>query len=102
MSILKWEEFNEKKKSDDGLTAGQKKLPKALQDAILKKKGKTPKKDDDDKEEKEEKGKKGEKGEKDDDKDDKDDKKVGLTAGQKKLPQALQDAILKKQKKSAK
>jgi len=35
MSILTWEEFNEGKK--DGLTAGQKKLPQALQDAILKK-----------------------------------------------------------------
>ena len=43
MSILKWEEFNEKKKSDDGLTAGQKKLPKALQDAILKKQKKDAK-----------------------------------------------------------
>jgi phosphopantothenoylcysteine synthetase/decarboxylase len=93
MSILTWEEFNEGKK--DGLTAGQKKLPQALQDAILKKKGQKPEKDDDD-DDKDDKEKKGKKEDKDDDKD---DKKDGLTAGQKKLPQALQDAILKKQKK---
>lgn len=62
----------------EGLTAKQKKLPKALQDAILKKKGK---KADDKKDDKKEEPKK------------------GLTAAQKKLPKALQDAILKKQKK---
>jgi hypothetical protein len=95
MSILKWEEFNEKKKSGDGLTAKQKKLPKFIQDNILKKKEKESGKKDDDKEDKEKKGKK-------DDKDDDDDKKVGLTAGQKKLPEPLQKAILAKQKKSAK
>jgi hypothetical protein len=94
MSILTWDEFNESKKEGKGLTAGQKKLPKALQDAILKKQGLKPEKDDDaDKDDKEKKGKKEEKD------DDKDDKKVGLTAGQKKLPKALQDAILKKQNK---
>jgi len=72
----------------EGLTAKQKKLPKALQDAILKKQGKSPKKED--KEDKEEDKKK----------EDKDEKPAkGLTAGQKKLPKALQDAILKKQKK---
>jgi hypothetical protein len=57
----------------EGLTAKQKKLPKALQDAILKKKGKKA--------------------------DKKEEPKKGLTAAQKKLPKALQDAILAKQKK---
>jgi hypothetical protein len=61
----------------EGLTKKQKKLPKALQDAILKKKGK---KEDNKKEYNK-----------------KEDNK-GLTAAQKKLPKALQDAILKKQK----
>ena len=53
--------------------------------------------DDDDDEEKEEKPKKGGK-DKDDDDDEKEEKS-GLSAAQKKLPKALQDAILKKQKK---
>ena len=75
----------------EGLTAKQKKLPKALQDAILKKKGK---KSDDKEEDKDDKKK-----DKKDEKEDKDEKsKKGLTAAQKKLPKALQDAILKKQK----
>jgi hypothetical protein len=79
----------------EGLTAKQKKLPKALQDAILKKQGKKPKKDDEDEDEKEDKKKS-----KKEDKEEEDDKsKKGLTAAQKKLPKALQDAILKKQKK---
>jgi hypothetical protein len=65
----------------EGLTAKQKKLPKALQDAILKKKGKKA----DDKEDKKS--------------DKKEEPKKGLTAAQKKLPKPLQDAILKKQKK---
>lgn len=73
------------------LTAKQKKLPKGLRDAIEKKEGKKPKKDDKDEDTKGKKPKK-------DDKEEKSDKK-GLTAGQKKLPKALQDAILKKQKK---
>jgi hypothetical protein len=102
MSILKWNEFNESKKEGKGLTAGQKKLPKPLRDAILKKQGLKPEKDDDDEKDKKEKSEKTEKGKKDNDKDDKDDKKEGLTAGQKKLPKALQDAILKKQKKEGK
>jgi hypothetical protein len=69
----------------EGLTAKQKKLPKALQDAILKKKGKKveDKKEEDKKDKKEDK---------------KEESKKGLTAAQKKLPKALQDAILKKQK----
>lgn len=74
----------------EGLTAKQKKLPKALQDAILKKQGKKVEdKKEDKKEDKEDKKK--------DKKEDKEPKK-GLTAAQKKLPKALQDAILKKQK----
>ena len=73
------EEENEEK----GLTDGQKKLPKSLQDAILKKKGK--KKDKDDHE--------------DEDEDDDEDEDEGLTSGQKKLPKALQNAIMKKKGK---
>ena len=73
------EDSIEEAKEEKGLTSAQKKLPKALQDAILKKKNKNHK--DEDKEEKDE---------------DKEEK--GLTAAQKKLPKALQDAILKKQK----
>ena len=78
--------FEAKKEEESVLTPGQKKLPKALQDAIIKKAGKTPKKE----EEKESKGKSK--------KEDSKEKGKGLTAGQKKLPKALQDAILKKQK----
>lgn len=71
----------EEKEEKTGLTAGQKKLPKAMQDAILKKQGKKPKASD--------KG------------DDKEEKKEfkGLTAKQKKLPPALQAGILKRMKK---
>jgi len=65
-----------KNKEEKGLTDAQKKLPKALQDAILKKKNKNK---DHDKEEK-----------------DHDKEEKGLTAAQKKLPKALQNAILKK------
>jgi hypothetical protein len=68
----------------EGLTAKQKKLPKALQDAILKKKGKKVEDKEENKKDKKE--------------DKKEEPKKGLTAGQKKLPKALQDAILKKQK----
>ena len=64
----------------EGLTDKQKKLPKALQDAILKKKEKGSSKKD----------KKSNKKE--------DNSKKGLTDKQKKLPKALQDAILKNQK----
>jgi len=75
----------------EGLTAKQKKLPKALQDSILKKKGKKSEDKEEDKDDK--------KKDKKDEKEDKDEKgKKGLTAAQKKLPKALQDAILKKQK----
>ena len=63
---------------NEGLSAKQKKLPKALQDAILKKQGnKVDKKVE---------------------KEDKEEPRNGLTAKQKKLPKALQDAIIKKQK----
>jgi hypothetical protein len=67
----------------EGLSAKQKKLPKALQDAILKRKGKKVENKKENKEDKKE------------DKEDKENKK-GLTAGQRKLPKALQDSILKK------
>lgn len=70
-------EENEEK----GLTDGQKKLPKSLQDAILKKKGKKKDKNEDDHE------------------DDHEDEDEGLTNGQKKLPKALQNAIMKKKNK---
>lgn len=69
----------EEKSEVKGLSVKQKKLPPAMQAAILKKMGKSsPKKADD--------------------KDDKKEKRIGLTAGQRKLPKAMQDAILKKQK----
>jgi hypothetical protein len=73
----KEEDETEEDEVDEALTAGQKKLPKGLQDAILKKQGEKPEKED--KEEKEE------------------EVDEALTAGQKKLPKGLQDAILKKQ-----
>jgi hypothetical protein len=70
----------EEKPEVKGLSAKQKKLPPAMQAAILKKMGKSaPKKADD--------------------KDDKKEKRIGLTAGQRKLPEAMQKAILAKQKK---
>ena len=76
----------DKEKSSKGLTAAQKKLPKALQDAILAKQGKG-----------------GSKGKNEDEAEKKDEEKEesskGLTAAQKKLPKALQDAILAKQGK---
>jgi len=73
--------FEAKKEEESVLTPGQKKLPKALQDAIIKKAGKTPKKEDSKKETPK-----------------KEDADI-LTPGQKKLPKALQDAIIKKAKK---
>lgn len=69
---------SKKKDSSDGLTAKQKKLPAAFQAAILKKKGKSLKKENED--------------------ENKPEKKKGLTAKQKKLPEAMQKAILAKQK----
>ena len=75
----------------EGLTAKQKKLPKALQDAILKKQGKKSDKDNKSQSDKEKDKKKSD--------DKKSDSKKGLTAKQKKLPKALQDAILKKHDK---
>lgn len=74
--LSKFGEFNEKK-----MNAGFKAY-------LDKKKAKSDKKDDN-------KDKKADKTEK---ADKKDDKKKGLTAGQKKLPEAMQKAILKKQK----
>jgi len=76
----------DKEKSSKGLTAAQKKLPKALQDAILAKQGKggSKGKDEDEAEKKDEENEESSK---------------GLTAAQKKLPKALQDAILAKQGK---
>ncbi len=71
--------------SNAALTDKQKKLPPALQKAILKKQGKKP---EDDKKEKSE------------DKNEEEPSKKGLTEKQKKLPPALQKAILKKQSKA--
>lgn len=96
-----FEEFN----VSEGLTAKQKKLPKALQDSILKKQGEKIDKEDKKEDEKECCGKKNcsckDKNEKEccgkkncSCKDKKENK--GLTAAQKKLPLALQKAILKK------
>jgi len=85
--IKKFDEFIlEKKKMNAGLRA-----------YLDKKNGKKS-----DKDEKDEKGEKEEKSGKDDDDDDKDEKECkskGLTDKQKKLPKALQDAILKRMKK---
>lgn len=77
-------------KSSAALTEKQKKLPPALQKAILKKQGKKPKNNEDEKEE-------DSKDEKEEEKED--NSKKGLTEKQKKLPPALQKAILKKQSK---
>jgi hypothetical protein len=81
--------------SEAALTSKQKKLPPALQKAILKKQGKKSDKDEEDKDEKED--------DKDEEKNkDKDDTPTkGLTNKQKKLPPALQKAILKRQGKAA-
>jgi len=78
------------KNSNAALTEKQKKLPPALQKAILKKQGKKPKNNEDGKEE-------DSKDEKEEEKED--NSKKGLTEKQKKLPPALQKAILKKQSK---
>ena len=78
-------------KSKAALSEKQKKLPPALQKAILKKKGKKPEEDSEEKEEKSE-----------DEKDEKSEKpSKGLSDKQKKLPPALQKAILKKQRKAS-
>tara|TARA_Y100001937_G_scaffold109591_1_gene154416 strand:+ start:37881 stop:39395 length:1515 start_codon:yes stop_codon:yes gene_type:complete len=80
--------------SEAALTEKQKKLPPALQKAILKKQGKSPKKEDEENE--------GDKKKEENKKDSKDDKPTkGLTEKQKKLPVALQKAILKKQGKAS-
>jgi hypothetical protein len=79
--------------AEAALTQKQKKLPPALQKAILKKQGKKSKEEDSDDNE-----------EKEDSEDDSDDEKKsskGLTSKQKKLPPALQKAILKKQGKAS-
>lgn len=77
--ILRWNDISEKKKTNPGFQA-------YLDKQKAKKEGKDKKEDT-----KDTKGKKG---------DEKDDKKPakGLTAKQRKLPKAMQDAILKKQK----
>ncbi len=76
--------------SDAALTDKQKKLPPALQKAILKKKGKKPEEEKED-----------DKKDKDEEEDKKEDKnQKGLTEKQKKLPPALQKAILKRQSKA--
>lgn len=80
-----------KEESDAALTEKQKKLPPALQKAILKKQGKKPEKEE---------GKKDDKKDKDEEEDKKENKnQKGLTEKQKKLPPALQKQILKKQSK---
>lgn len=84
--------FNENELNEK-LTAKQKKLPKGLQAAILKKQGEKPEKDDEEDDKKEDKK---------DEKDEKDDKPCGLSKKQMKLPKALRDAILKKMKKKGK
>ena len=81
----------------------KKKIPAGLQAYLDKKAGKKGKKEDkddkDDKDDKEEKtDKKGKKADKKEDKKDSKSGKKGLTAGQKKLPEAMQKAILAKQK----
>jgi hypothetical protein len=86
--IRRWgdEEIVEKKKINPGFQA-----------YLDKQKGKKDTKDSKDDKKDDKKDAKGAKGKKDDDK--KEEPKKGLTAGQKKLPKAMQDAILKKQKK---
>lgn len=85
--IRRWgdEEIVEKKKINPGFQA-----------YLDKQKGKKTKKDDDKDSKDDKKDSKGAKGKKDDEK--KDAPKKGLTAAQRKLPKAMQDAILKKQK----
>lgn len=78
---------------NEKLTKKQMKLPKALRDAIEKKQGKKV-----EKEEKEENCKKCKDEKTQKEKDEKIDNK-GLTTKQKKLPLALQKAILKKKNK---
>ena len=82
--------------SESALTEKQKKLPPALQKQILKKQGKKPEDKEDTSEKDTSEKDKDEKG-KDEDKD---EAKKGLTEKQKKLPPALQKAILKKQSKA--
>lgn len=87
-------------KKFDEFILEKKKMNAGLQAYLDKKAGK--KSDKDDKDEKDEKDEKEEKSGKDGDDDDKDEKECktkGLTDKQKKLPKALQDAILKRMKK---
>lgn len=84
-NLLKFDDFSQK---TPDTSAKSTKRTDVAKDVILEKK----KKCDDDCEEKESKKKK-------EDCDDDEDKPKGLTAGQKKLPKALQDAILKRQNK---
>lgn len=79
------------KESEAALTDKQKKLPPALQKAILKKKGKKADTEDKDAESEEDK---------EDKKDKEESPKKGLSEKQKKLPPALQKAILKKKSKA--
>jgi hypothetical protein len=94
MSIIKnfnqfEEELNEKKKMNAGLAA-----------YLDKKNGKKSDDDKDEDEDEEDEDKDTKKKKKDDgDEDEDDEKPTGLTAKQKKLPEALQKAILKRMKK---
>lgn len=84
-------------KKFDEFILEKKKMNAGLQAYLDKKAGK--KSDKDDKDEKDEKEEKSGKDGDDDDKDEKEYKTKGLTDKQKKLPKALQDAILKRMKK---
>lgn len=96
---------NESADEDKYLTTKQKKLPEGLKKGIIAKAKKAGgKKDEDEKEEKDKKDCKCKDDKKDDkcdckDKKEEKDEDNGLSAKQKKLPKALQDAILKKKKK---
>ena len=96
------EEINEASDEDEYLSAKQKKLPEALKKGIIAKNKKAGKKAGDKKEDKDDKDDK-----KDDKKEDKEDKKDEsgksdedkyLSAKQKKLPEGLKKAIIKKAK----
>lgn len=85
-------------KKFDEFILEKKKMNAGLQAYLDKKAGK--KSDKDEKDEKDEKsGKDDDDDDDDDDKDEKECKTKGLTDKQKKLPKALQDAILKRMKK---
>lgn len=84
-------------KKFDEFILEKKKMNAGLQAYLDKKAGK--KSDKDEKDEKDEKSGKDDDDDDDDDKDEKECKTKGLTDKQKKLPKALQDAILKRMKK---